>query len=60
MLKQVDFANKETQEIVRVYFDKLRESVTSDGREKVKVENKEYIAENSVTLTQDEIDNLPF
>ena len=60
VLKQVDFANKDTQEIIRVYFDKLRESVTSDGREKVKAENKAYLAENQITLTQEEMDDLPF
>ena len=60
MLKQTDFANKDTQEIVRAYFDKLRESVTSDGREKVKEENKAYVAENaSQSLPIDE-DDLPF
>ena len=60
MLKQTDFANKDTQEIVRAYFNKLRESVTSDGREKVKEENKAYVAENvSQSLPIDE-DDLPF
>lgn len=60
ILKQVDFANKDTQEIVRAYFNKLRESVTSDGREKVKEENKTYIAETaSQSLPIDE-DDLPF
>ena len=38
----------------------LRESVTSDGREKVKEENKAYVAENaSQSLPIDE-DDLPF
>ena len=60
MLKQTDFANKDTQEIVRAYFNKLRESVTSDGREKVKEENKAYVAETaSQSLPIDE-DDLPF
>ena len=60
MLKQTDFANKDTQEIVRAYFNKLRESVTSDGREKVKEENKAYVTENaSQSLPIDE-DDLPF
>ena len=60
ILKQTDFANKDTQEIVRAYFNKLRESVTSDGREKVKEENKTYIAETaSQSLPIDE-DDLPF
>ena len=60
MLKQTDFANKDTQEIVRAYFNKLRESVTSNGREKVKEENKAYVAENvSPSLPIDE-DDLPF
>lgn len=60
MLKQTDFANKDTQEIVRAYFNKLRESITSDGREKVKEENKAYVAENaSQSLPIDE-DDLPF
>ena len=60
MLKQTDFANKDTQEIVRAYFNKLRESVTSDGRKKVKEENKAYAAENvSQSLPIDE-DDLPF
>ena len=60
ILKQVDFANKETQDIVRVYYDKLRDSVTSDKREQIKAENKAYMAENSAPLTQEEIDDLPF
>jgi uncharacterized protein (DUF3820 family) len=60
MLKQTDFANKDTQEIVRAYFNKLRESVTSNGREKVKEENKAYVAEKvSQSLPIDE-DDLPF
>ena len=60
ILKQTDFANKDTQEIVRAYFNKLRESVTSDGREKVKEENKAYLAENvSPSVSIDE-DDLPF
>lgn len=60
ILKQTDFANKDTQEIVRAYFNKLRESITSDGREKIKEENKTYIAETaSQSLPIDE-DDLPF
>ena len=60
ILKQTDFANKDTQEIVRAYFNKLRESVTSDGREKVKEENKAYLTENvSPSVSIDE-DDLPF
>lgn len=58
MLKQVDFNNKETQDIVRAYYNKLQESVTSNGREKVKEENISYIEQTK--MTQDEIDNLPF
>ena len=60
MLKQTDFANKDTQEIVRAYFNKLRESVTSDGREKVKNENKAYIAEGSAGNITINDDDLPF
>lgn len=60
ILKQTDFANKDTQEIVRAYFNKLRESVTSDGREKVKEENKAYVNGNvSQSFPIDE-DDLPF
>ena len=45
---------------LNVDFNKLRESVTSDGREKVKEENKAYVAENvSQSLPIDE-DDLPF
>jgi uncharacterized protein (DUF3820 family) len=58
ILKQVDFNNKETQDIVRAYYNKLQESVTSNGREKVKEENISYIEQTK--MTQDEIDNLPF
>ena len=60
MLKQTDFANKDTQEIVRAYFNKLRESVTSDGREKVKEENKAYVAENASQSLPINEDDLPF
>ena len=60
ILKQVDFANKETQDIIRVYYDKLRDSVTSDKREQIKAENKAYVTENSASLTQEEMDDLPF
>lgn len=60
MLKQTDFANKDTQEIVRAYFNKLRESVTSDGREKVKEENKAYVAENASQPLPIDEDDLPF
>ena len=60
ILKQTDFANKETQDIIRVYYDKLRDSVTSDTREQIKAENKAYVAENvSQSLPIDE-DDLPF
>lgn len=60
ILKQTDFANKDTQEIVRAYFNKLRESVTSDGREKVKEENKTYIAETASQSLPIDADDLPF
>jgi uncharacterized protein (DUF3820 family) len=60
MLKQTDFANKDTQEIVRAYFNKLRESVTSDSREKVKEENKAYVAENASQSLPINEDDLPF
>lgn len=56
ILKQEDFNNVETQNIVRVYYDKLRESVTSDGRDKVKAENKQYVAATSAA----NVDDLPF
>jgi uncharacterized protein (DUF3820 family) len=60
MIKQEDFNNKDTQEVVKAYFNKLREYTTSDGREKVKEENKAYVAENaSQSLPIDE-DDLPF
>ena len=59
IVNAVDFNNKDTQNIVKAYFNKLRESVTSDGREKVKEENKEYLTEK-VALTSNEIDDLPF
>ena len=60
ILKQTDFANRETQDIVRAYYNKLRDSVTSDTREQIKAENKAYVAENSAPLTQEEMDDLPF
>jgi hypothetical protein len=69
MLKQTDFANKETQEIVRAYFNKLREFTTSDGKMKVLNENKEHasavrlldnINKEEMTLTEEEMDDLPF
>lgn len=60
MLKQVDFSNKYSQDVVRAYFNKLMESVTSDGRDKVKEENKAYVTSNGPVVSQDEIDNLPF
>lgn len=59
MVNATDFNNKDTQNIVKAYFNKLRESVTSEGREKVKEENKDYLAEK-VTLTSNELDDLPF
>ena len=59
IVNAVDFNNKDTQNIVKAYFNKLRESVTSDGREKVKEENKEYLTEK-VALTSNELDDLPF
>ena len=53
MLKQVDFSNKYSQDVVRAYFDKLRESVTSDGR-------NEVVKPTQTDISQEEIDNLPF
>lgn len=45
VLKQVDFNNKETQDIIKLYYKKLEEPVI------MKTDNN---------LKQDEIDNLPF
>lgn len=56
MLKQEDFSNKEAQEVVKYYFKKLRESVSSDTRDAVKSENMAYISKPSNV----DIDNLPF
>jgi uncharacterized protein (DUF3820 family) len=60
MVKQTDFNNKETQEVVRAYFDKLREFTTSDGKQKVVMENKAYIAENTGQDIIIDNDDLPF
>lgn len=69
MVKQTDFNNKETQNIVKAYFEKLREFTTSDGKQKVIEENKEFasaeqflndIVKEETLLTSDEMDNLPF
>jgi uncharacterized protein (DUF3820 family) len=69
MIKQTDFNNKETQEIVRAYFDKLREFTTSDGKQKVLEENKEYLSaekfinnipKEETNLSEEEVDDLPF
>lgn len=51
MLKQDDFSNKYAQDVVREYFNKLRESVTSDGRN---------YKSSTESITQEEVDNLPF
>lgn len=59
VVSQTDFNNKETQDIVKAYFDKLREFVTSDGREKVKQENIDFKKEQT-NLSQEELDDLPF
>jgi hypothetical protein len=53
MLKQTDFSNKYSQDVVRAYFDKLRESVTSDS---ISEKPKSSVPD----VTQEEIDNLPF
>ena len=45
VLKQVDFNNKETQDIIKLYYKKLEEPVVT------KTDNN---------INQDEIDNLPF
>ena len=67
MVKQTDFNNKETQEIVKAYFNKLREFTTSDGKQKVLDENKEFASAEQflknvedIHLTNDETDDLPF
>ena len=41
--------------MIRAYVNKLQESVTSDGRDKVKAENKQYL-KTVVAAT----DDLPF
>ena len=53
MLKQTDFSNKYSQDVVRAYFDKLRESITSDS---ISEKPKSPVPD----VTQEEIDNLPF
>lgn len=61
MVGQTDFNNKETQEIAKAYLDKLREFVTSDGRDKVKAENKQFLEEKKTNVTTtEELDDLPF
>ena len=58
MLRTDNFKNKYAQDIARAYYNKVRESVTSDGREVVKEENKAFI--KSQNIQQEEIDELPF
>ena len=53
MLKQIDFSNKYSQDVVRAYFDKLRESVTSDS---ISEKPKSSVSD----VNQEELDNLPF
>ena len=55
VLKQEDFNNVEAQNMIRAYVNKLQESVTSDGRDKVKAENKQYLKTVAAVA-----DDLPF
>lgn len=55
VLKQEDFNNVEAQNMIRAYVNKLQESVTSDGRDKVKAENKQYLKTVAAAT-----DDLPF
>lgn len=56
MVKQTDFNNKETQEIVKAYFEKLKSLGTNNSAE----EFIKSIPEEKFTFSKEEMDNLPF
>jgi uncharacterized protein (DUF3820 family) len=66
MVKQTDFNNKETQEIVKAYFDKLKSLGTNNSaaqEEKKTLSAEEFIKsipEEKFTFSKEEMDNLPF